>query len=230
MVESEKSMHDRREKPLLNARKTGMIVMLLGLSAFLLGGCVAPSVSPSPEATRTSLILGPAPAATVPEGAPATVAPEGTPTALPKTSGNPKPPKTGTVAYDFTLKDMDGNEVSLSNFRGKKVMLNFWATWCAPCRAEIPHMVKLYGERHDEGFEIIAVNLREGPERVGPFVERLHMEFPVLLDSSGKVGNAYSVRGIPTSIFLDENGVIQAVHVGTLTDESLQKYVAALID
>jgi len=109
-------------------------------------------------------------------------------------------------------------------------MLNFWATWCAPCRAEIPHMVKLYEERRDEGFEIVAVNLREGPERVGPFVERLQMEFPVLLDSSGKVGKAYSVRGIPTSIFLDENGVIQAVHVGTLTDESLHKYVAALID
>jgi thiol-disulfide isomerase/thioredoxin len=141
----------------------------------------------------------------------------------------PKQPQAGAEAYDFELTDLQGNTVSLSDFRGKKVLLNFWATWCGPCRAEIPHMTRLYGELRDEDFEIVAVNLREDAAKVATFAEQFDMTFPVLLDPTGRVGSAYYVRGIPTSIFLDEQGVIQTVHVGTLTDEMLRAYVDQLM-
>jgi peroxiredoxin len=90
-------------------------------------------------------------------------------------------------------------------------------------------MIELYDEKHDQGFEIVAVNLRENPDRVEDFVQKLAMPFPVLLDRKGRIGAAYYVRGIPTSIFIDEEGVIRQVHVGTLTESTLQRYVDALM-
>ncbi len=144
-------------------------------------------------------------------------------------STNPQPPEAGNVAFDFTLRDLEGNQVSLSDFRGQVVMLNFWASWCGPCRIEIPHMIELYNEKHHQGFEIVAVNLREDGDRVEEFVQELGMPFPVLLDKGGRIGAAYYVRGIPTSIFIDEEGVIRHVHMGTLTKSALQHYVADLM-
>jgi peroxiredoxin len=113
-------------------------------------------------------------------------------------------------AYDFELPDLVGAPVALRDFRGKRVLLNFWATWCGPCRYEIPHMVELYDEIYDQGFEIVAVNLGEDTNRVAAFVRRFDMRFPVLLDRRLQVASAYHVRGIPTSIFLDEQGIIRA--------------------
>jgi thiol-disulfide isomerase/thioredoxin len=139
------------------------------------------------------------------------------------------PPKAGAVAYDFKLQNLEGQQVSLSSLRGRKVMLNFWATWCGPCRYEIPFMVKLYEELKDQGFEIVAVNLREDAAKVSAFAQEFGMTFPILLDPSAIVGAAYFVRGIPTSVFIDEQGVITAVHTGALTDELLRQYVSALM-
>jgi thiol-disulfide isomerase/thioredoxin len=109
-------------------------------------------------------------------------------------------------------------------------MLNFWASWCGPCRIEIPHMIEAYDEYRDEGLEIIAVNLREPPERVQEAVEQFGMPFTVLLDEKGMVGQAYYIRGIPTSLFLNEEGVIETVHVGTLNKETLHRYIAGLLE
>lgn len=91
-------------------------------------------------------------------------------------------------------------------------------------------MVDLYSKLEGQNFEIVAVNLRESPDRVASFADQMGMSFPVLLDTSGQVGDAYFVRGIPTSIFIDENGVIQNVHEGTLTNAMLRDYVQALMD
>jgi thiol-disulfide isomerase/thioredoxin len=124
---------------------------------------------------------------------------------------------------------MQGKVVSLSDYRGKKVMLNFWATWCGPCRVEIPNMIKLYDELSAKGFVILAVNLREDRDQVAGFVEQNKMRFPILLDSDGSVGAAYFVRGIPTSVFINDQGIIQAVQVGTLTDAALRQYVGKLM-
>ncbi len=146
-------------------------------------------------------------------------------------SDRPVPPKAGNAAWDFTLPTLqEGESIRLSDLRGKKVMINFWATWCGPCRVEIPAMIKLYEEMRGQGFEILAVNLLEEPERVGPFVEDLQMNFPVLLDTSGKVSQAYYVRGIPTTIFVDEEGIIRIVHVGTLDERMLRNYVRRVME
>ncbi len=117
----------------------------------------------------------------------------------------------------------------MSDFQGKTVMINFWATWCGPCRAEIPAMVELYDERRDQGFEILAVNVAENPANVAGFVERFDMRFPVLLDRTGKVAVAFRVRGMPTSIFVDERGVIQATVVGALSKPAMRRYVDELM-
>jgi len=144
--------------------------------------------------------------------------------------GKPLPPVAGEPAYVFALEDLEGNSISLADFRGKKVMLNFWASWCGPCRAEIPHMVELYHELEGEDFEIVAVNLREDPETVAGFVKGQEMDFVVLLDKDAAVGKDYFVRAIPTSLFVDDEGNIHAVHTGTLTDAQLREYVQALMD
>ena len=143
--------------------------------------------------------------------------------------GRPAPPRIGAQAYSFALNDLQGNPVLLSDFRGKSVMINFWATWCGPCRAEIPAMVELYDERRDQGFEILAVNVAENPANVAGFVERFDMRFPVLLDRTGKVAVAYRVRGMPTSIFVDEQGIIQATVVGALSKPAMRRYVDELM-
>ena len=152
-----------------------------------------------------------------------TVAPRGQPKA------RPAPPRVGAKAYDFALNDLHGNPVLLSDFRGKNVMVNFWATWCGPCRYEIPAMIQIYHELRDQGFEIVAVNVGEGPDKVTGFVERFGMIFPVLLDRSGKVAGAYNVSGIPTSIFVDDRGIIQAVVVGALTESRLRQHIDELV-
>ena len=90
-------------------------------------------------------------------------------------------------------------------------------------------MVALYNELKDEGFVIIGVNLRETAAKVEPFIKEYGIEFPVLLDESGQIGAAYYVRGIPTSVFINPEGTIEAVHVGLLTDELLRKYVSQLM-
>ena len=229
-----------------------IVLLLVGIVGSLLAGCTPePTATPIPleramqRPTRvpySALVPRKAPSPREQAAAPPTLPTFGAPlsapteapslertappTAAPRRAG---PPKVGDVAIDFTLPDLDGNQVSLSDFRGKRVMLNFWATWCGPCRIEIPHMVALYDELRDEGFEIVAVNLREDEARASKFTEEMGMQFPVLLDERGKIGAAYFVRGIPTSIFLDDKGVIQLVRVGSLRESALRKYVADLM-
>jgi thiol-disulfide isomerase/thioredoxin len=118
-------------------------------------------------------------------------------------------------AVDFSLKDLSGRETDLRTFRGKVVFLNFWATWCGPCRAEVPSMEQLYAELAEEGFAIVAVNSQEPPEQVSAFVEEWGMSFPVLLDLTGRVGAAYGVRAIPTTYIIDPQGAIRGRMVGT---------------
>ena len=218
-----------------SAIKSQVIPRLLLFVAFLLlcEGCAPSSSAPtpapeiiSPAPTPTQLVFGP-------KEPPATARPTLTPSLIAKptnTASKPVPPKAGAPAFEFTLKDLQGRSVSLSDFRGKKVMLNFWATWCGPCRVEIPSMVKLYDEFHDQGLEIVAVNLREDAAKVEQFVRQYDMRFVVLLDKGGVVGANYFVRGIPTSIFVDDEGIIQNVHVGTLSESAMREYIVALLE
>lgn len=109
-------------------------------------------------------------------------------------------------ALDFTLKNLEGAEISLKDFAGKVVFLNFWATWCGPCRDEMPSMEELWQRFKEEDFVILAVDLREGKEEVNSFMKDYGLTFSVLLDSRGEVGSMYAVRAIPTTFLIDSEG------------------------
>jgi len=118
------------------------------------------------------------------------------------------------VAPSFTLKDLNGKEMKLEDHRGKIVFLNFWATWCMPCRDEMPSMEKLYREFKDRDFTILAVDVQEKPKKVRAFKERLKLNFPILLDSDGKVSARYGVWSIPTTYLIDREGFLIGVALG----------------
>ena len=115
---------------------------------------------------------------------------------------------------DFELQDLSGKKVKLSALKGKVVFLNFWATWCGPCRSEMPSMQRLHEKLKAEGLEILAVDLQEDKGKVQAFAKELGLAFPILLDSDGSVGAAYNARSIPTTYLLDRDGNIFARAVG----------------
>ncbi len=122
--------------------------------------------------------------------------------------------KDKTESIDFELEDMNGKLRKLSSYRGKMVFLNFWATWCGPCRIEMPSMQRVYDELKDEGFVIVAVDLQENRKVVKKFVDQYKLTFPVLLDKKGKVGAIYGARNIPTTYLIDRDGYIIARQIG----------------
>ncbi|MBI3358116.1 MAG: TlpA family protein disulfide reductase [Nitrospirae bacterium] len=116
----------------------------------------------------------------------------------------------GQVAPEFTLKSLRGDTLSLSAFRGKVVLINFWATWCDPCKAEMPSMETLYRHYKRDDFEILAVSIDTVEENnVRDFVERFHFTFPVVLDNQFIVNQVYDARVVPTSVLIDRKGIIR---------------------
>lgn len=133
--------------------------------------------------------------------------------------------KPGAPAIDFALQDVDGGEVRLQDYRGQTVLLNFWATWCGPCRLEMPLFESRYRWLQDDGFVVLAVNAGESEAQVEQFRDELGLSFPVLLDPGGEVQRDYRVRGYPTSVFIDREGIIQAIHLGILSEGQLDGYL-----
>lgn len=131
----------------------------------------------------------------------------------------------GNRARGFTLESLDGSKVSLSDYEGNVVLVNFWATWCAPCRAEIPDIEAAYQAHKDDGFVVLGISTDESRQVVEPFVAELDMTYPVLLDERGEVMNEYRVRGLPMSLLVDREGIIRARHLGFLTGSQLAKYL-----
>lgn len=132
----------------------------------------------------------------------------------------------GESAPDFTLVDLDGNQVSLSDFRGKTVFINFWATWCPPCRAEMPEIEAIYQEYKDKGVIVIGVDILESEDVVRRFVEQGGYSWTFVLDISGEVAANYEVAAIPTSFFVDREGIIQAVSIGAMTKRAMENKLA----
>ncbi len=154
---------------------------------------------------------------------------------LPAAAGTPvaeeSPPVEGTqvgnVAPDFELKNLDGETVTLSELRGNPVMLNFWATWCGPCRAEMPHIQAVFEDEEwqDKGLVILAINLTysrssETPAAVKDFMQSHNFSFPVLLDTNRDVTLEYDVTGIPTTFFIDKDGIIQKRKLGAFSSKA----------
>jgi peroxiredoxin len=124
-------------------------------------------------------------------------------------------PKVGEVAPDFMLPKLGGGAVSLADYRGKTVFLNFWATWCPPCVAEVPSMEKLYRKLKGPEFEILAVSVDgEGEKTIPPFLAKHSLTFPVLLDPDKKIYGRYGLTGIPETFIIDKNGAIDLKIIG----------------
>jgi cytochrome c biogenesis protein CcmG, thiol:disulfide interchange protein DsbE len=140
-------------------------------------------------------------------------------------------PRIGQPAPDFSLETLDGGRLSLSELKGHPVLVNFWASWCKPCRTEMPEIVGAYQQRLGTGLEVVAVNLtdQEKKKDVGRFVEELQMQVRVLLDVKGKVRERYRLVGLPTSIFIDRAGIVRVIHPGPMSREALDRGLAEIL-
>jgi len=136
----------------------------------------------------------------------------------------------GDKAPDFELKDMDGTQHSLSDQKGSPVLLNFWATWCGPCRSEMPHLEDISKEWKDDGLVFFAVNMAESAPGVQEYLDYFGFTMPVLLDTARTVATSYNIAAVPTTYFIDKDGIIQDKVVGAFPDkESIEKYLEKLV-
>jgi len=137
----------------------------------------------------------------------------------------------GLGAPEFTLKALAGPEASLSDYKGRPVLINFWSSWCKPCRSEMPDIVAAYRAHQESGLEVLAINLtdQEGMKDVRKFVAEFQMPFPVLLDEKGRVRRLYALIGVPTSVFIGSDGVVRAVNPGPITKEILERDLAEIL-
>lgn len=139
------------------------------------------------------------------------------------TAGKIRAPQKGFLAPDFELKTLTGETIKLSDLRGQAVLINLWATWCPPCREEMPTLEKMYKEYKDQGLVILGVNMtyQDDSQAVLPFTQKYGLTFPILLDESGEVGNAYQLKSLPSSYFIKRDGRINEVVIGGPMAEAL---------
>lgn len=138
----------------------------------------------------------------------------------------------GEIAPDFRLPDLSGEIHSLREHRGDAVILTFWATWCPPCKFEMPVLQQAFERYSDQGFVVLAVNLTETDDRdlIGPYRDELALTFPILLDEESWVsGGLYRVLGIPTTVFIDRGGTVREIYVGALPLDDLEGKVLSLV-
>ena len=141
------------------------------------------------------------------------------------------PVTTGNQPYEFTLNDLDGNPVTLSQFGGQPVIINFWATWCGPCRIEMPHLQAAFEQHQEDGLVILALDQDEAPDDVAAFFfDEFGLTFTPLLDDGKSVSQNYGLVGtLPTSIFVNPDGEITAIHRGPMVAEQIDDYLADTI-
>jgi len=137
-----------------------------------------------------------------------------------------KPLQPGIKVPNFVFPDINGKEVSLSNHRGKVVLLNVWATWCPPCRQEMPSMQRLYEKFKGERFEILAVSIdSEGREAVAPFMREMNLTFPALLDPRETIMSLYGITGVPESFIIDKDGILVKKIIGPINWASSEVFL-----
>jgi peroxiredoxin len=127
-------------------------------------------------------------------------------------------------APDFELESISGQKVRISDLKGKVVLINFWATWCGPCRIEMPVFQSRF-ERSSEDFVILAVNQQDSQEAINSFMDELELTFDALLDVDGLVHSQFLVQGFPTTFLIDANGILKVQHIGVMTESQLDDYL-----
>jgi len=140
-------------------------------------------------------------------------------------------PMIGRTAHDFALKGMDGANHRLSELRGQVVMVNFWATWCGPCREEMPPMDALYKRYKSLGFTVLGVNIDDARAGAEKMAKKLGVSYPILFDTDKSVSKKYKVNAMPTTVIIDRNGKVRHVHFGYKKGymDSYQKEVRRLL-
>ncbi len=148
------------------------------------------------------------------------------------TQGGIPAPQAGFQAPDFTLKTPDGETVTLSDLRGQVVLVNLWASWCGPCRMEMPAMQQVYEAYKDQGFTILAVNAthQDSIPNAMAFAAELGLTFPIVLDMDGQTSDQYELRSLPSSFFIDRDGQIQEVVIGSMSESLLRVRVEQLLE
>jgi cytochrome c biogenesis protein CcmG, thiol:disulfide interchange protein DsbE len=141
-------------------------------------------------------------------------------------------PLSGQPAPDFTLKTLDDSTITLSKLQGQPVLINFWASWCTPCRAEMPEIVRAYETHKADGLIVLAINMtfQDSLPEAQAFAKEFHMPFPVLLDDTGAVArDAYRVPVLPMSFFIDRKGVIVHRQIGAMNGKQIDTFVGEIL-
>ncbi|MDR6224827.1 thiol-disulfide oxidoreductase ResA [Desmospora profundinema] len=136
----------------------------------------------------------------------------------------------GEQAPDFELQTLDGDTLKLSDLEGKAVLVNFWATWCKPCRDEMPAIQSVYNRYKDQDFVVVGVNIAETPVSVKAFARQLELDFPIVLDRNREVTRLYNIGPIPSSVLLDKDGKVVRKHDGQMVEGQIEGYAREALD
>lgn len=132
-------------------------------------------------------------------------------------------------AVDFTLNDLSGKTVHLSDYRGQPVLVNLWASWCPPCRAEMPDLIQYYNTHHAAGLVLLAVNSEDESDSAQQFADQQRMPFPVLFDPTGKASQIFGAKGLPSTFLIDRGGAVQFAWTGAISPAILEQNVTPLL-
>lgn len=148
-----------------------------------------------------------------------------------QTAGLGRTPKAGEVAPDFQLGTLAGGTIRLSELRGSPVIINFWATWCAPCKQEMPYLVDAYNWNKERGLRVLAVDsvAFDNLDDIKTFVETYRMDFDIVLDTDDRLSSDWAIMGLPTSFFIRPDGTIAKVHVGQMTVDQVSEYLKLIL-
>lgn len=138
-------------------------------------------------------------------------------------------PRVDKEAPDFRVRGLDGKYYQLSDFRGQPVWINFWATWCPPCRAENPDIQAVYEANKDEGLVVLALSIGEDPDTVRGYVKRTGLTYTIGLDQTTEIAARYRIVGIPTHFFIDRDGIIREWRIGSMSKKTMEKKVAEIV-
>jgi len=141
------------------------------------------------------------------------------------TSDEKKALASGDIAPDFVLEDLNGKPYRLSDYRGKGVLLNFWGTYCKPCKDEMPYLDRQYKKNKDQGVEILAINVGETDIVIDNFVKQYKLTFPVVVDHKTEVQTAYNILPLPTTVLIDSEGKIVKIHLGEMDEQTINHYM-----